>query len=457
MHRVTPGNNPGWRPHPPPAGADYLKAHNPGTNTVPGQHWISPGWQVTFAGTGINLALGVLYAWSVIAAYLRAEVGWSAMHTQLPYMVACGTFALLMMPAGRLQDRFGPRRVIVASGVLVGIGLVGSSFFLTVAGLSVFFGLFFGAAVGFGYSSTTPAAVKWFGAHKRGLVTGLVVSGSGLAAVYAAPLANALITGFGISQTFLIFGIAYFIIILVLAQIVRNPPEGYIPPAPEPPAPDALRPPAVRVPVRDRDWKEMVRDPRFYMLWAMFCFGALAGLMVIGQLASIAIDQSAASLGFVLVAVLAVFNAAGRIGGGMLFDRIGQTGTLLLIFSLQAVNFFLFNLYNGPVLLLFGTIIAGLAYGACLAVFPPTMASLFGVKNLGVNYGLLFTAWGAGGVFGGLASGLVRDITGSYLNAYLIAGGLCAAGAVLTLVLSASTKRRAAEEKEARPEVAVPA
>lgn len=193
----------------------------------------------------------------------------------------------------------------------------------------------------------------------------------------------------------------------------------------------------------------MIRDPRFYLLWAMFCFGSLAGLMVIGQLASIAMDQSAVSLGFVLVAVLAVFNAAGRIGGGILFDRFGQTKTLLLIFAVQALNFFLFNMYTGTASLLLGTVIAGSCYGACLSVFPATTAKLFGVRNLGMNYGLIFTAWGAGGVFGGLTGGLVRDMTGSYLNAYLIAAVLCVVGAVLTLVLASSSNKRAAEEKDA--------
>ena len=130
------------------------------------------GWQVTFAGMGINLALGILYSWSVIAQFLRDALGWTAMSSQLPYMIACGIFAILMVPGGRMQDKLGPRIVLIASAVFAGIGLIGSSFFLSVTGLALFFGIFFGTAMGLGYSSTTPPAVKWFSAQKRGLVTG---------------------------------------------------------------------------------------------------------------------------------------------------------------------------------------------------------------------------------------------------------------------------------------------
>ena len=401
------------------------------------------GWRVTFAGTGVNLVLGVLYAWSVIALYLRDNLAWTATQTQIPYMVACGMFALLMVPGGRLQDRIGPRFVIMAAAVFAGLGFIGSATFMTVAGLSICFGVLFGTAIGLGYSSTTPPAMKWFGPQRRGLVTGLVVSGFGVAAVYAAPVADFLIGRIGIEQTFFVFGIAAFIVIMLLAQVITNPPAGYVPPdatkgeqkadqkTPAPkPAPAAV----------SLDWNEMVRTPQFYLLWAMFCFGSLAGLMIIGQLASIAIQQSGVALGFVLVAVLAIFNAAGRIAGGVAFDRMGQTPTLLLIFAVQALNFLFFNMYVNPITLLIGTIVAGLCYGACLSVFPATTASLFGVRNLGVNYGLIFTAWGAGGVFGGLLGGMVFDRTGTFLNAYLIAAALCFIGVALTLVLAAKGK-----------------
>jgi OFA family oxalate/formate antiporter-like MFS transporter len=390
------------------------------------------GWQVTFAGMGINFALGILYSWSVIAQFLRDVLGWTAMSSQLPYMIACGIFAILMVLGGRMQDKLGPRIVLIASAVFAGIGLIGSSFFLSVTGLALFFGIFFGTAMGLGYSSTTPPAVKWFSAQKRGLVTGLVVSGFGLASVYAAPLTSSLLSSLGISSTFLILGIAFLVIILLLVQFISNPPEGYLPAEVRAGIPEKKEQESS---TRDYEWYEMIRNPQFYLIWFMFCFGALAGLMIIGQLSSIAQEQANLSLGFLLVALLAIFNAGGRIVGGIMFDKIGRTNTLFIIFALQAVNFLFFSTYNSLFLLLIGTVVTGFCYGACLSVFPAITAGFFGVKNLGVNYGLVFMAWGAGGVFGGLIGGLVRDLTGTYLAAYLIAAILCIASTVMVFFI----------------------
>lgn len=396
---------------------------------------LNKGWRVTFAGTGVNLALGILYSWSIIAGFLRSNMGWSAFNTQLPYMIACGVFALIMVPGGRIQDQVGPKKVIMAAALLAGLGLIGSTYFLSPVGLSIFFGVFFGAAIGLGYSSTTPPAMKWFGSHKRGLITGIVVSGFGLASVYSAPLANTLINRYGLSHSFLILGISFVIVIMILAQFIMNPPRGYVPPGATRASKASAEEKKSVTTLSDFEWYEMCKTPQFYILWFMFCFGSLAGLMIIGQLASIAQEQSGVALGFILVAVLAVFNAGGRISGGMMFDSIGAKKTLMIIFAAQALNFLLFGIYNNLYLLLIGTVIAGFCYGACLAVFPSITANLFGVKNLGINYGLVFTAWGAGGVFGGLLGGMVRDTTGTYLFAYLASAALCLLGVILVFFL----------------------
>lgn len=412
------------------------------------------GWKVTFAGTGINLALGILYSWSVFAKFLREDMGWSAMSSQLPYMIACGVFALFMVPGGRVQDKIGPRTVIMAAAIFAGLGLIGSAFFLTVAGLSVFFGIFFGTAMGLGYSSATPPAVKWFGPEKRGLVTGLVVSGFGLASVYAAPLTNYLVVTFGKSEAFLYLGVSFFIVIMFLAQLMKNPPSGYMPRASS--AAATTRQAAGRVKTAENyEWHQMLKTPHYYLLWLMFCFTALAGLMIIGQLSSIAREQAGVTLGFYLVAILAVFNAGGRIIGGMMYDRLGRTRTMVIIFGVQAVNFLLFNLYTDLFSLLAGTIITGFCYGACLSIFPTVTADLFGVKNMGVNYGLVFTAWGAGGVFGGLIGGIVRDMTGSYFNAYLIAAVLCLISVALVMAIKTFRLPAAMEISRLRPEPSI--
>ena len=148
------------------------------------------GWTVTFAGMGINLSLGVLYAWSVIKKAIPAEWGWDDADKALPYSIACITFALMTVPAGRLQDRIGPRWVATAGGILTGAGCIIASYATTVLWYVLGFGLLAGAGIGLGYAAATPPAVKWFPARKTGLIAGIVVAGFGLASVYISPLAN---------------------------------------------------------------------------------------------------------------------------------------------------------------------------------------------------------------------------------------------------------------------------
>ncbi|MGA1235739.1 MAG: MFS transporter, partial [Limisphaerales bacterium] len=188
---------------------------NPSTSSVTNR-----GWTVTFAGTGINLALGVLYTWSVISKGVPSEWGWSETEKSLPYAIACLVFCLIMVPAGRMQDKIGPRIVATIGGILVGLGLIIASRTTSAMGYILGFGVLAGAGIGFGYASTTPPAVKWFHASNTGLIAGLVVSGFGLASVYAAPLAKYLTSAYGLPTMVLSFGIGFLIVVVGLAQLL---------------------------------------------------------------------------------------------------------------------------------------------------------------------------------------------------------------------------------------------
>jgi len=394
----------------------------------------SKGWIVTLSGTGINLALGVLYAWSIIAKSLTKDWGWTATMASKPYAVACGVFAIMMVFAGRAQDKYGPKVVAALGGALTGIGLIISSFAsqgdttLMIVG----FGVLAGTGIGLGYASATPPAVKWFPSAKKGLITGIVVSGFGLASVYISPLTNNLLKTMGISKTFLTLGIAFFIVTVLLSQFLVNPPAGYVPGG----AVSGTKASAARK--HEYEWHEMLKTPQFYLLWLMYAFASFAGLMIIGHLAKISTAQLPdANLGFILVAILAVGNAGGRIVAGMVSDKLGRTRTMLLVFTLQAIVMVLLAKANTPALLIFGALAVGFNYGANLSLFPSTTADFFGTKNLGVNYGLVFTAWGVGGVFGSMVAGKIVDATGSYNTAFLVAAVLCIAASAITFVTKA--------------------
>ncbi|WP_005034151.1 L-lactate MFS transporter [Holophaga foetida] len=389
------------------------------------------GWVVVLAGLGVNLLLGTLYAWGVMGKALAMQWHWTKTQAAMPFAISTASFAIMMVFAGRAQDKLGPRRVASLGGLLFGLGIAASSFSTSPMLILLSFGLVGGAGIGLAYSATTPAAVKWFPPARKGLITGIVVSGVGLAAVFMSPLTQFLLAKTSIPTTFLILGIGSAVIILILAQFLTDPPKGFVPAG-------AASGPARNLPQRpDVEWHEMLRTPQFYLLWLMYVLTASAGLMIIANAPIIAKGQAHWEAGFVLVMLLAVFNTLGRFISGAVSDRLGRTTTMLIAFGAQAINLFFFARYTDPMSLALGTSLLGLCYGTVFTLMPAITADYYGLRNMGVNYGLVFTGFGVAGVFGSLLGGRVRDLFGSYDKAYLICGVMLVAAAILAWFLRA--------------------
>jgi OFA family oxalate/formate antiporter-like MFS transporter len=418
------------------------------------------GVRVTAAAVGINLALGILYTWSVISKDIPADWKWSEADKSWPYSIACLVFSLMMVPAGRLQDRIGPRIVATIGGLLVGAGMILASYTTSFLGYILGFGILTGSGIGFGYASATPPAVKWFSAKRTGLIAGIVVSGFGLASVYAAPLSKWLIVGvsdsmkmnmtwaskspltewlfggFGLPNTMLTLGIAFLIVVVGLSQLLVAPPAGYVPAGSAPkvaPGPNAKK-------ENFSPW-EILSTVQFYLLWFMYTCGAGAGLMVISKLATIASKQVGLDLGFLLVAALGVGNGAGRILAGVLSDKLGRKTTMFGCFVVQAVLVIILSLAKADTILANGLVLAllsaliGANYGANLSLFPSITKDYYGLKNFGVNYGLVFTAWGVGGCMLSLGAGLLYDKYQTFAYAYYGASTLLVLAAIVTFLV----------------------
>ncbi len=406
------------------------------------------GWRVTFAGTGINLALGILYTWSVFKAALQNPEGWNWTTDMagLPYAICVLVFAFATIPGGRMQDKFGPRLTATIGGILVGIGMLVCAFAgNSHAVISIGFGLIVGTGIGFAYASATPPAIKWFPARKIGLIAGLVVSGFGLASLYIAPLATWSL-GFdgmlanNISSTFLYFGIAFFVVVTLLAQLLKPPPAGYTPVDNDPGINNSKK---SVVHGEEVNWKQMLAKPQFYMLWVMYFCGAGVGLMVIGQAKTIlkttSTEMNVLWLGTVCLMLLAVGNGAGRIIAGVMSDKFGRTITMFTVFLIQALMMSLMILLDGNSKAVYFIsanlfIFLGFNYGACLSVFPAATKDFFGLKNFGLNYGIVFTSWGVGGFVLTRVAGLIKDKTGTYIGAFWVAIGVLIIAMILTFV-----------------------
>lgn len=391
------------------------------------------GWIITFAALGINLVMGVLYSWGVIKKALVSDWGWTNTDAALPFTVSAAVFAVTMIFAGRAQDKFGPRPVTIFSGLMLGGGLIASGFATSLAMMVFTFGVVGSIGIGLGYSAATPCAMKWFESSKKGMIAGIVVAGVGLSPVYITPITASLLKSQGISNTFIILGVFAIVAVVVLAMFLKNPSEVEAPKvANSQPAPKG----------NNFTWDEVSKTPQFYLLWIMYLLAATAGLMLIAHLPSIAVVQADwKTAGFMLVVILSVFNALGRLGAGVLSDKVGRTRAMMIVFMLQAVNMFLFAFYTTIPTLIIGSAVAGLAYGAVFSLFPTTTAEFFGMKNLGVNYGLIFTGWGVAGVIGPMLGGMVADKTGSYNNGYLVAAVFLVIATVLVGILKAPKAR----------------
>ena len=392
----------------------------------------NPGWRVVAAGTGINLALGILYAWSIFKSAIEKDFGWDPARLNDPYAVCCLVFSFVMILGGRCQDRFGPKWTAMLGGVLVAAGLgissQSSDYLVWVLG----FGVLAGIGIGFGYSAATPPALKWFPASMTGKVAGVVVAGFGLAPLYIAPLTDLLLKKGGVGFATLFYSLFFLISVCGLAMLLKNPEEKTLV--------AGKNSSALQVSVQPLGL--FVRKD-FYLLWMIYFIASGAGLMVISSINGMA-KKSMGEMAFLAVVVLALGNASGRVVAGFVSDKVGRKATLLGVTILQAICMLLAvpvtETLSFPILLVLLATAIGFHYGANLCLFPAFAKDLYGLKNFGVNYGILFTAWGAGGFVLSRLQQMLKASSGNFRSSFLVAAAFLVVGALLTLLLDKPKK-----------------
>jgi MFS family permease len=414
-------------------------------------------WFVVIGAILIQLALGAIYAWSVFTAQLTDPEGayhFTASETAWVFSAGLATFAIVMVFAGRLLPRVGPRALAIAGGLLLGTGyllggLTGSSFWAQFLCI----GIIGGAGIGLGYVVPIAVGVKWF-PDKKGLITGLAVAGFGFGATIWVKLAGSWFGGLlnttsvfglpGVQSVFVIYGVTFALLVIAGSTVMVNPPEGYRPSGWTPPDPiGGTHDGAVEFTAG-----EMMRTPQFYMLWLVFIFSALAGLMVIYCIKLFGIDAlqhngivDAGAITGTAMAWYAIFNGIGRIAWGSISDRIGRKLAITLMAALQGVimlmTYHVFITFG----MVYGFIIAaaliGFNFGGNFALFPAVTADFFGNRNVGSNYGWIFTAYGIAGIAGPLLAGHFKDTAQGnaypivWMVPFVIAAAACLLGAVI--------------------------
>ena len=358
-------------------------------------------------------------------ASLEKEFGWKRADTSMVFTIAVVVFALTFIVAGRLQDKFGPFWVSLTGAILVSLGFFLCAFTHSLMYLFICFGVIGGLGNGFGYSTPIPVMAKWF-PDKRGLAVGLAVGGYGAGSALFGPLANLyLIPKYGVHTTFMILGGIFLVMTVIGAFLLKNPPPGYKPEG-WTPAPATARASAT---TQEFTPSEVLRTPAFYFMWIAYALGTSAGLMVISQLVPFAKSvhiPSAALLTLTLV-VGAAGNAGGRILSGWMSDALGRLNVLRLMIAVSMISMPLLYLAGSNVTFLYVMVfIVYWCYGTQLSVNGSATADFWGTKNAGMNYGMLFTAWGVAGIIGPRIGGVLFDKYHNYQMAFYTAAVLAA-------------------------------
>jgi MFS transporter, OFA family, oxalate/formate antiporter len=414
----------------------------PGVAAVPhGEVAVSRWWRVV-GGLMMNLALGSLYAWSVFVAPLEKEFGWKRADTSSVFGWAVVVFAISFIIAGRLQDKLGPFFISLTGCILLTIGFLLSARTTSLGYLIFCFGILVGIGNGFGYATPIPVMAKWF-PDKRGLAVGLAVAGYGGGSAIFGPMANLwLIPTYGWRTTFVVLGVIFFVMTLIGALLLKNPPVGYRPPgwAPAPAAKTAAT-------TYEFSPGETLRTPTFYFMWIAYALGTFGGFMVISQLVPFAKSMNipVGALTAITLVIGASGNASGRILSGWMSDALGRLNVLRLMIGISMIAMPLLYLTGSNVGLLYVMVfVVYWCYGTQLSVNASTTSDFWGTKNAGINYGLLFTAWGVTGYFASKVAGKLFEQYKDYKYAFYTAGALAAVALVFELLARRPTPPREA-------------
>ncbi|MBG0789075.1 MAG: OFA family MFS transporter [Desulfovibrionaceae bacterium] len=398
-------------------------------------------WLVVLGAILIQLCLGAIYAWSVFTPALK-DAGWTKMDTQVVFAVGLAVFAVVMVWAGKKLAAWGPRRLTLISGLVLGAGyaLAGIAGGTDFWSLLLFIGVIGGAGIGIGYVVPIAVGMRWF-PDKKGMITGLAVAGFGFGAMGWVKLAGSwghLIADLGLSATFIIYGAAFAALILTGGLFMVMPPEGWLPKGYTPPenasggAADS----------GGLAGAALLGTYQFKLIFLTFVFSAGAGLMSIGlmklypmealQAAGYSAAEASAISGTAMAVFFSLANGVGRIAWGMMSDLMGRKASIIIMTATQGFCVIAFpTMAQNELVLYVGAAFIGFNFGGNFALFPTMTADIFGAQNVGRNYPYVFLAYGAGGIGGPILGGFLGDM-GNFPLAFTTCGVLCLVGAVLT-------------------------
>ncbi|MFT8322253.1 MAG: OFA family MFS transporter [Bacillus sp. (in: firmicutes)] len=400
-------------------------------------------WLIALSAVGIHISIGSVYAWSVFTKPLEAAYNWSLSSISWTFSIAILFLGLSAAFLGHFVEKYGPRASGTLCAFFFGIGMAGAGFATSIASLPllyVCYGMLGGIGLGVGYITPVSTLIKWF-PDRRGLATGLAIMGFGFASMVSSPIINKLISSVGISSTFYILAVVYFVIIFISSQYLAAPPKNYMPARIQESINKGKS--VLKTDLAQLTANEAVKTKRFWALWMMFFINITCGIAVLAVASPMGQELAGMSVGAAaaLVGIMGIFNGLGRIVWAAISDFIGRPNVYTLFFAIQIIAFFALPHLQQPVAFSIIVCIIMSCYGGGFASIPAYIGDLFGTRQLGAIHGYMLTAWAAAGIAGPIFVSWIRVSTGSYQGTLTVFSCLFILSLAISFIIRVDIKK----------------
>ena len=405
-------------------------------------------WLIALSAIAIHLSIGGAYAYSVYKNPITTELGWQESNVTIAFTIMMGLAGFSAAMFGKLVENLGPRKSAMVAAVLFGLGQGGAGIAIAMDSVVLYwltYGLLSGLGMGIGYIAPVSTLVKWF-PDRRGLATGMAVLGFGSGALLTAPIAASLMESVGISNTYFILGVSYFILMILGASYIAPPKSGEVAGSENV---SKYGSSSTRE-FAQMSAKQAVKTKQFWMLWSMHLINVSAGLMMI----SVASPMSQEIVGLsvagaaTMVGLMGLFNGGGRLLWAAVSDYIGRSTVFVIFFTIQLIAFLTLPFTTNAILFQLFIFLVVSCYGGGFSNLPAFASDLFGTKQLGVIHGYLLTTWSLGGIFGPMIVTAIREATNSYTPVFYVFSILIAFSFVISLFLKREVRKLRKKQME---------
>jgi MFS family permease len=380
---------------------------------------------------------GTLFTFGIFFKPILSDFGWTRALTSGAFSVLMIVYGLLCIVVGRITDRFGPRIVVTTCGVLIGIGYLLMSQTSAVWQLYLFYGVIIGAGISGSYIPQVSTVAKWF-VKRRGLMTGVAMSGISAGAIVMPPVADWLLSNYGWRTSYVVLGLIFFAVNVLAAQFLQRDSSQKLKLLNDQ---NEVLGESVNLNVKGFTLKEAMLTRQFWLLCvAYFSYGLFLGAVmvhVVPHATELGIPSTVAAY---IIAISGGLSIVGRLTIGGASDRIGIRSALLISFTLATAALFWLLLAKQTWMFFLFAAVLGLGWGGIATTISPSVAELFGLSSHGVIFGVFALSNFIGGALGPFFAGGVFDIAGSYDWAFLASTLVSILGLVSAVLLRLTKK-----------------